>query len=57
MSEIDPDGPCWGYHESCPTGKVFKSQTERDEAGFVDHPDKVGAEKKAPAKKAPAKAE
>ena len=53
MSDIDPNGPCMGYSEKHPDGKVFDSEDEMLDAGYVDHPDKIG-QKPAPKPKADA---
>lgn len=36
--------PAWRYHESCPEGKIFKTDealVKADQDGWVDHPGKV----------------
>ena len=36
--------PAWRYHESCPKGKIFKTDEAleaADAAGWKDHPGKV----------------
>lgn len=41
---VSQSAPAWRYHESCPGGKVCKTDKElqeADAAGWQDHPGKV----------------